>query len=126
MPNFDAADLDEFLTHHRQFSSFFSPSGWGHTAWAIANCREGFEAMLVANDRLDLPAIAALAKDFACFVDQAATEAERKQIAGALGGIVRTVMVHNGRRTTGTKRAVPPLLINGDWRRVFKKGEVYA
>jgi hypothetical protein len=126
MSSFRPATLQDFHAHHRQFGDLFTQGGPATTLWAIINAPAAFTKMTVVNDAVDLPAVSGIAKECWPFLEMTKTPRARKRIASAIGGMVRTVMVANGRRTTGRKRAVPPLLLNGEWHRVFKTGETYA
>jgi hypothetical protein len=82
--------------------------------------------MVVVNERLDLPAVSPLAKELWPFIEPVLQDKnERRRVATAIGGMVRTVMVANGFETTGVKRGVPPVMVNGKRTRVFRSGEVY-
>lgn len=85
-----------------------------------------FEGCRLVGDLADFPAALGAAKACWPYISAAPTPQARKQIASAIGGMIRTVMVANGDRTLGIKRAVPQVLINGRWERVFKTGEVYG
>ena len=126
MTTFRRAKVQDFHAHHRQFADLFDSGRPGAALWTIINSPEAYTRMTVVNDAVDLPAVSGVAKECWPFLEAAGTPNERKRIASAIGGIVRTVLVENGRQTTGRKRAVPPLHVAGEWRRVFKTGEVYA
>lgn len=90
----------------------------------MLNTAQKFTKKEIVNDALDLPPAAAVAKECWPFLSNLRPK-ERKQVATAIGGMIRTIMVENGYETTGTKRAVPPVRINGQRVRVFKTAEVY-
>lgn len=125
MRTFRPSELDEFHTHHRQFRSLFDGNAPGAALWSRLNTTDAYSQMRIVGTAVDLPAVAGIAKECWPYIRAATTPSDRKRIASAIGGMVRTIMVANGHKKRGLKRAVPPVFIDGEWRRVFKTGEVY-
>lgn len=121
---FKAASLNDFHRHHRQFRPLFESAGISQALWDKLNTDLSFLKMVVVTEALDLPAAAGIAKQCGPLLVGCPPHM-RKQFATAIGGMVRTIMVANGYETSGTKRGVPPVQINGTRTRVFKTAEVY-